>query len=130
MTWLKRIAHVFALSIAVSVLAQERALGPEFRAACDGLACQCGCNQTVANCSMESCHSSLPIREEVQERLDRGESVQQILDAFRERYGPIILSAPPASGFYLTAWIVPFVALGVGAFADTPGPALVAAALR
>ena len=117
MTSLKRIAYIFALSIAASGLAQERTGGPEFRAVCNALACQCGCNQTIANCSMEKCHSSLPIREEVKERLNRGESLNQILKAFQDRYGPIILSAPPASGFYLTAWIVPFVTLGIGALA-------------
>jgi cytochrome c-type biogenesis protein CcmH/NrfF len=32
-----------------------------------------------------------------------------------EKYGVTVLSAPPASGFNLTAWIMPFAALAVGA---------------
>ena len=39
-----------------------------------------------------------------------------IIEVFKERYGLIILSAPPASGFHLTAWVVPFIALLLGAF--------------
>lgn len=118
MKWLSAgLAIGFLLSMAALSLSQEqRPHGPEFREAGDALMCQCGCGATISTCSMERCHSAEPIREEIWDRLQNGESVASIVDVFKERYGLVILSAPPASGFHLTAWIVPFVALVVGAF--------------
>lgn len=106
-----------SLSFATLLLSQERPSGPEFRAAGEALMCQCGCGATIATCAMERCHSAEPIREEIWDRLQKGESVTDIVETFKQRYGLIILSAPPASGFHLTAWIVPFVVLLVGAIA-------------
>ena len=105
------------LSFATLSLSQERAHGPEYRAVGDALMCQCGCGATISTCSMERCHSAEPIREEIWERLQNGESIASIIEIFKERYGLIILSAPPASGFHLTAWVVPFIVLVIGAFA-------------
>jgi cytochrome c-type biogenesis protein CcmH/NrfF len=65
---------------------------------------------------MDHCHSAEPIREEVAERLRKGESVESVVKVFEERYGLAILSAPPTSGFHLTAWIAPFVVLVAGFF--------------
>ena len=105
------------LLLTLSAFAQvERAHGPEFRAAGDALMCQCGCNQTISSCSMEHCHSAEPIREEVWDRIGKGESIEGIVEAFKERYGLVILSAPPAAGFHLTAWIMPIIVFIVGAF--------------
>lgn len=107
------IALLAALGVA---LAQERPSSPEYRDAQTRLMCQCGCNQTIANCSMEHCHSAEPIREEIWERLQNGESVASIIDVFTDRYGLVILSAPPAEGFHITAWITPVVAFLIGLF--------------
>jgi len=104
------------LGAASALISQERAHGPEFRAAGAALMCQCGCGATISSCSMERCHSAEPIREEIWERLQNGETINAIVDVFKERYGLIILSAPPASGFHLTAWVVPFIALILGGF--------------
>ena len=65
---------------------------------------------------MEHCHSAEPIREEIWDRIGKGESIEGIVEAFKERYGLVILSAPPAAGFHLTAWIMPIIAFIVGAF--------------
>lgn len=110
-------AVAFALLLAVGAFAQtERAHGPDFRAAGDALMCQCGCNQTISSCSMEHCHSAEPIREEIWERLGNDESIESIVEVFEERYGLTILSAPPAAGFHLTAWVMPLIAFMVGVF--------------
>jgi cytochrome c-type biogenesis protein CcmH len=47
--------------------------------------------------------------------VDQGESDEQIISHFVEKYGTTVLAAPPASGFNLTAWITPFAALAIGA---------------
>ena len=76
--------------------------------------CQCGCNQTISSCSMEHCHSAEPIREEIWDRLGEGESIAGIVEMFKERYGLVILSAPPTEGFHLTAWFMPILAFVFG----------------
>jgi len=111
---------VLALSFLLSaptLIAQERLNTPEYRNACAALMCQCGgCSATIYTCAMEHCHSAEPIREEIAERIQKGESAESIVKAFEERYGLAILSAPPTSGFHLTAWIAPFAVLLVGFF--------------
>ncbi len=64
---------------------------------------------------MEHCHSAEPIREEIWDRMGKGESIEGIVAAFKERYGLVILSAPPTAGFHLTAWIMPIIAFIAGA---------------
>jgi cytochrome c-type biogenesis protein CcmH len=119
MKWLDRnfvVSTLVALS-ASALAAQERLNTPEYREACASLMCQCGgCSATVYSCAMEHCHSAEPIREEIAERIQKGESVGSIVKAFEERYGLAILAAPPASGFHLTAWIAPFAVLVAGFF--------------
>ena len=48
-------------------------------------------------------------------QIDLGKSDDEIMAYFMEKYGTAVLSSPPPSGFNLTAWIMPFAALGVGA---------------
>ena len=116
MKWLSALGLVLLLT-PLAASQDEREHGKEFREAAEALMCQCGCGATVYSCSMEHCHSAEPIREEIWERLQKGESVASIIETFKNRYGLVILSAPPTSGFHLAAWIVPFVVLLVGAFA-------------
>ena len=65
---------------------------------------------------MENCHSSGPIREEIWDRLQNGEGVASIIEVFRDRYGLVILSAPPVTGFHLVAWITPVFVFLIGLF--------------
>ena len=52
----------------------------------------------------------------VRESLARGESRDEILQFFVDRYGQEILAAPPKSGFNLLVWVIPPLAmlLGIG----------------
>ena len=54
---------------------------------------------------------------ELGKHIDQGETDDQIMAFFVDKYGSTVLAAPPVSGFNLTAWIMPFAALGIGAFA-------------
>ena len=54
---------------------------------------------------------------EVESHLDQGLSKEAIIQNFAQKYGLTVLSSPPASGFNLAAWLMPFVALFVGAMA-------------
>jgi cytochrome c-type biogenesis protein CcmH len=50
----------------------------------------------------------------IRERLAAGESPAQVRAYFVEKYGDWILLSPPASGFNLLVWVVPFIGLGLG----------------
>jgi cytochrome c-type biogenesis protein CcmH len=82
----------------------------------EALTCQCGCGLTVHSCNHLNCGSGEPMKAEIRERLARGESKEQILDAFKARYGEKVLSAPTFHGFNWLAWLTPFaVVLAAGA---------------
>jgi cytochrome c-type biogenesis protein CcmH len=55
--------------------------------------------------------ASFQIRAEIRRLLAAGASDQDVLDAYVERYGPQILSMPPASGFNLVAYLGPSLAM-------------------
>jgi cytochrome c-type biogenesis protein CcmH/NrfF len=78
------------------------------------LMCPCSCNQTLTFCNHLNCPNSPGMKAEVAQLLDEGKTDQGVLDAFVEKYGVSILSSPPASGFNLSAWLMPFVALAAG----------------
>lgn len=80
----------------------------------DQLACLCGCGSTITSCNMLHCHFAEPAREKLLAMVDAGESDAAILDAFVKEYGKRILLKPPAEGFNLLGWIMPFVALALG----------------
>ncbi|MFQ5904890.1 MAG: cytochrome c-type biogenesis protein CcmH [Candidatus Binatia bacterium] len=77
------------------------------------LTCQCGCNKVLSVCEMQGW--AVPAKELIQEKIDGGLSKEEIVAYFVEQYGHKILAAPPKEGFNLTAWVVPFVLMGVGA---------------
>jgi cytochrome c-type biogenesis protein CcmH len=60
----------------------------------------------------------------IRERIDQGQTKEQIKDALVAEYGDEVLATPSSSGFDLTAWLLPILGL-VAALA-----ALVVAALR
>jgi len=83
-----------------------------------GLMCICGCNQLLAGCNHLGCPSSVPMEKELAAFIDQGMTRDQVLAAFVAKYGTRVLSAPPTRGaFNISAWIMPFVALFVGALA-------------
>ena len=50
----------------------------------------------------------------VREKVSAGETDQQIIQYFRDRYGDGILLDPPFSGKTLLIWILPILAVGFG----------------
>ena len=54
------------------------------------------------------------MRDIVREKLAAGESREDILQFFVDRYGTAVLAEPPRSGFNLLVWVVPPVALLAG----------------
>src|SRR6266516_4898927 len=101
-----------ALLIAVAALAQTASEKPsvDVRRVGARLACQCGCKDSVATCSMLECHFSKPAKERIAQMQGVGMSDDQIVQAFIRDNGPGIYLAPPNA----FGWIVPYAAVGVG----------------
>jgi cytochrome c-type biogenesis protein CcmH len=85
-----------------------------YRKVGEQLTCQCGCREQITVCGMQNCGSATPIRAEIREKLKAGMGVDAIVESFVAKMGKQVLAAPPMKGFDLTAWIVPFVTLGLG----------------
>src|SRR5437867_10415789 len=74
------------------------------------LACQCGCSDTVATCSMLGCGFSHPAKEKIAQMQADGASDASIIDTFIKQYGNgIYRGAPNAFG-----WAVPYAILALG----------------
>lgn len=101
------------LALPIAALAQ-RDISVDYKAGCERLVCQCGCNEQLSVCAMQNCSSATPMRAEIRERLLKGESVDAIVNSFVARYGKQVLSAPTMKGFDITAWIMPFLIFGLG----------------
>jgi cytochrome c-type biogenesis protein CcmH len=74
------------------------------------LACQCGCKDSVATCSMLECHFSKPAKEKIAQMQSVGMTDDQIIQSFVREYGAIVYLAPPNA----MGWIVPYSIVGAG----------------
>ena len=81
----------------------------------EALTCQCGCGLTVHSCNHLQCGSGIPLKQEVVTLVGQGLGRDEILARFRDKFGEKILAAPTTEGFNLVAWVLPFLAVGVGA---------------
>jgi cytochrome c-type biogenesis protein CcmH len=76
--------------------------------------CACGCGQILLECNHVGCSYSDKMRNELIASLDRAESDDLILQGFVQNYGPTVIAAPTVTGFNRVAWVMPFLALGMG----------------
>jgi cytochrome c-type biogenesis protein CcmH len=102
--------------LAPALLAQQPANSDEdtYNRIQDKFICQCGCNYGLRVCPHLQCPSAPVMRAAIREKLAAGLSEQQVIDAMVAQFGQAALAAPPAKGFNLSAWVMPFIALGVG----------------
>ena len=104
-----------ALVLVLAALAQTASEKPSLDVRRVGmrLACQCGCKDSVATCSMLECGFSKPAKERIARMQALGMSDQQIVDAFVRDYGSGIYLSPPSSA----GWVVPYAAVAAGLLA-------------
>jgi cytochrome c-type biogenesis protein CcmH/NrfF len=106
------------LIVALAALCLAQGMNPlsneRVRRIGDQLLCMCGCGSSVTSCNMLHCHFSEPARQKLLQAVNSGQSDQTILASFVKEYGVQILLKPPAEGFNLVGWIMPFIALLVG----------------
>ena len=132
-TTIRRALHCSLLCLAVIALAGAGDPTSRFKDLGHQLMCICGCNQILLECNHVGCPDSDGMRNELMSAVSRGDSDSLVEQAFVQKYGPTVLAAPTNTGFDRTAWIVPFLALGVGivtvvlvvrAWKSRPAPAL------
>lgn len=106
------IVGLAALSLAQS---SSQLLTPEIRRVGARLACLCGaCKNTVGDCAMLECHYSKPARVKIATMQSAQSGDDAIVDSFVKERGLQALSSPPTEGFSGLAWIMPWVAVGIG----------------
>src|SRR5579872_6178194 len=105
---------------AVALAQTSDFLDPNIKRGGERLACLCGgCKNSVGSCPMLGCHYATPAREKIRKMQAAGFTDQQIADAFVKEQGIQALVTPPAEGFNILAWVMPFVAIGLGLLAIT-----------
>ncbi|MEX2152253.1 MAG: cytochrome c-type biogenesis protein CcmH [Gemmatimonadaceae bacterium] len=79
--------------------------------------CQCGCTLDVFTCRTTdfSCQVSPSMHRDVMALVEGGYTAEEILDAFVNVYGERVLMAPTREGFNLLGYVVPGIAIGIGA---------------
>lgn len=99
------------VAAAFPTFARADALDDQVREISKGLRCPVCSGETVAD---SHAPISIQMRGIIREKLEAGETKDQIDAYFVARYGPEILLTPQASGFTLGVWVMPIVALIVG----------------
>lgn len=85
---------------------------PEFKAVASQFMCTCGCGQDHYACDMAGCANTDSFKLELVELMEQGMNKDEIREYYVNIFGEEILSAPEKKGFSLTAWVLPFVAIG------------------
>jgi cytochrome c-type biogenesis protein CcmH/NrfF len=103
---------VLAVLLVVAAFAQTAAEKPsvDVRRVGAHIACQCGCKDSVATCSMLECHFSKPAKEKIAQMQAVGMTDDQIIQAFVREYGAGIYLAPPNAW----GWVIPYTSVGLG----------------
>jgi cytochrome c-type biogenesis protein CcmH len=76
--------------------------------------CVCGCNYVLLECNHVGCPNSDRMRSELAAAVDSGKNDASVFEEFVQKYGPVVLLAPPKTGFGRVAWVTPYVALIIG----------------
>ena len=81
------------------------------------LRCQCGCTLDVFTCRTTdfSCQVSPAMHGDISALVEGGYTEREILDAFVATYGERVLMAPPRVGFNVVGYVLPGIAMAVGA---------------
>ena len=105
-----------AVLVCLGGMAQAGVTDQEVKEVASELACLCGdCpRRPLDECA---CGWADQNRQRIADSLEAGQDKQAIIAGFVQEFGLQALSAPPAEGFHLTAWIMPFLAIAIGSLA-------------
>jgi cytochrome c-type biogenesis protein CcmH len=108
---------VLAVALAAQTVSTGDPTHARLREIGEKLKCQCtqgGCAYTVGSCNMLHCHFREEVHDQMRADIAAGASDDTIIGKLKEKYGTLILAAPPAQGFNLMGWVMPFAALLLG----------------
>lgn len=111
------IAFIFQATLFPAEAKQIDYKSAEFKAVASQFACTCGCGQDHYECDPNTCSLTKDFKKDLVAMMNKGWDKDKIRDYYVNIYGEEILTAPEKSGFSLTAWVLPFVALGAAAVA-------------
>ena len=107
---------VAAIAVALLGAMPARAQGPnlddETNRIAKTLYCPVCPNTPLDVCSTQAC---VQWRALIKDKLQQGQTEQQIRDYFVAQYGQVVLGAPPAQGFNWLAYILPAIGILLGA---------------
>ncbi len=121
---LMAIAVLVGLATLPVLMAPVKAQQPSDRAKQIGMKIKCvcrGCDMATGICSHPGgafsgpCPTAKAMLKEADQHIAKGETDEQILQAFVQEYGSQVYAEPPKSGFSLVAWTMPTVYLVLGA---------------
>src|SRR6267154_2567254 len=110
----RRLLQALILTAAVFLFMGAGDTDARFKDLGHRMMCACGCGQILLECNHVGCTYSDKMRNQLLASIDRGNNDDLVLQGFVQEYGPIVIAAPTATGFNRVAWIMPFVALGLG----------------
>lgn len=85
---------------------------PEFKAVASQFMCTCGCGQDHYACDMAGCKNTEAFKRDLLAMMKAGKDKDEIREYYVNTLGEGILTAPEKKGFSLSAWVVPFAAIG------------------
>ena len=116
MKWLLLTTILIISPICLFVQAVAEVTNLQVKDIAQELACLCGTcpRRPLHECS---CGWADKYRARIKEAIETGQEKSAIITSFVSEFGQEAFSAPPKSGFNLTAWVMPFLALALGGFA-------------
>ncbi len=106
-----RVGLLLGLLLAAVLPARADSLDDRVRAVASRLMCPVCEGRTVADSTSEL---AAQMRALIRERLARGDSEEEVVRYFVDRYGPSVLAVPPPRGVGVALWALPALVVGAG----------------
>jgi cytochrome c-type biogenesis protein CcmH len=111
---LAALAGVFALGSLAAVPTALAQQNPHAKKLANGMKCMCGgCEDSAGQCSHPGgsfsgpCETARGMQKDLDDRVAKNQTDDEIMAAYVTQYGPTILIEPPKKGFDLLAWVMP-----------------------
>lgn len=111
---LSRSRILAAVGVCLLALSLGASAQDAYKRVADKIVCQCSCNYPLDSCPHTDCPWAPGVRALIRQQVAAGKSEQEILEGLVAQFGQKVLAAPPAEGFNIVGWVMPFVVFLVG----------------